>query len=225
MSQAQWTAVDDYFNALLVDHDTALDAAISASDQAGLPQIQVAPNQGQLLAILAQSISAKSILEIGTLGGYSTIWLARAVPADGSVITLELIPKHAEVARTNVDRAGIGGKVDIRLGAALDLLPALANDPRAPFDLIFIDADKENMPAYFEWSLKLARQGSLIILDNVVRGGEVANPHTSDERVQGVRRSMDILASHRASGKITATAIQTVGSKGYDGLSIVRVNA
>lgn len=225
MSQTQWSAVDDYFNGLLIGSDAALDAAISASDQAGLPQIQVAPNQGKLLSILSQTIGAKSILEIGTLGGYSTIWLARSLPVDGTLITLELMPKHAEVARANVDRAGVGEKVEIRVGAALDLLPALVGDPRTPFDLIFIDADKDNMAAYFEWSFKLARRGTLIILDNVVRGGEVANPQSTDPRVQGVRQSMEVLSRYIAEDKITATALQTVGSKGYDGLSIVLVTA
>ncbi|WP_437536943.1 O-methyltransferase [Sorangium sp. So ce726] len=220
MAQEQWSAVDRYLTDLLVPSDAALDAALAASAAAGLPPINVSPNQGKLLHLLAQIRGARTILEIGTLGGYSTIWLARALPARGRLITLESEPKHAEVARANLDRAGLADIVELRLGRALDTLPKLAAEGRGPFDFIFIDADKPSNPDYFAWALKLSRRGSVIVIDNVVRKGAVIDPESADPSVQGVRRLNKLLAAER---RVSATAIQTVGSKGYDGLAIVLV--
>ncbi|WP_437900214.1 O-methyltransferase [Sorangium sp. So ce124] len=220
MSQEQWSAVDRYLTDTLVPSDAALDAALAASAAAGLPPINVAPNQGKLLHLLARIQGARTILEIGTLGGYSTIWLARALPAVGRLITLESEPKHAEVARANLDRAGLADIVELRLGRALDTLPKLAAEGRGPFDLIFIDADKPSNPDYFAWALKLSRRGSVIVIDNVVRKGAIIDPESADPSVQGVRRLNKLLAAER---RVSATAIQTVGSKGYDGLAIVLV--
>ncbi|HEX9370588.1 MAG TPA: O-methyltransferase [Roseiflexaceae bacterium] len=220
MSQDQWIAVDRYIADLFVPPDPALDAAIRATADAGMPPINVAPNQGQLLHILALSVGARSILEIGTLGGYSTIWLARALPAGGRLITLEAEPRHADVARANIARAGLAAVVEVRLGLALETLPQLAAEGRGPFDLVFIDADKPSTAAYFAWALRLTRRGSLIITDNVVRNGAVANAASADASVQGVRRFNAALA---AEPRVTATVIQTVGSKGYDGLAIAIV--
>lgn len=222
MTQDQWTAVDRYITELFVPADPALDAALQATADAGMPLISVAPNQGKLLHILALSHGARAILEIGTLGGYSTIWLARALPADGRLITLEANPKHAEVARGTIARAGLGQVVEVRLGQALDTLPQLAAEGRGPFDLVFIDADKTNTAAYFAWALKLTRRGSLIITDNVVRDGAVLDADSADASVQGVRRFNAALA---AEPRVSATVIQTVGSKGYDGLAIAIVTA
>jgi predicted O-methyltransferase YrrM len=222
MTQDQWTAVDRYITELFIPPDPALDAALRASSEAGLPQINVAPNQGKLLHILALSCGARSILEIGTLGGYSTIWLARALPPGGRLITLEADPKHAEVARANIARANLAEVVEVRLGKALDTLPQLAADGRGPFDLVFIDADKSNTAAYFDWALRLSRRGSLIIVDNVVRNGAVIDAASNDASVQGVRR---FNAALTAEPRVTATAIQTVGSKGYDGLAIAIVTS
>jgi predicted O-methyltransferase YrrM len=222
MSQENWTAVDSYFNHQLVASDPALSAALQASDVAGLPQISVSPSQGKLLQLLAQTQGARSILEIGTLGGYSTIWLARALPRDGRLISLEADPKHVEVARANIERAGLAGIVEIRFGRALDTLPQLAAENRGPFDVIFIDADKPGYPDYLPWALKLSRRGSLIVADNVVRKGAVADATSSDPGVQGVRRFIEMLA---AEPRVSATAIQTVGSKGYDGFAIAFVTA
>mgnify|MGYP001191775241 CR=1 FL=1 len=222
MSQEQWAAVDRYIADLFAPDDPALDAALEASAAAGLPPIQVAPNQGKLLQILARLQGARRILEIGTLGGYSTIWLARALPADGRLITLELDPKHAEVARGNIARAGLDRVVDLRLGRALDLLPGIAAEGMGPFDLIFIDADRPNNPDYFAWALRLARRGSLIVIDNVVRGGMVADAASGDPAIQGVRRMNAMIA---AEPRVSATAVQTVGGKGYDGFAIALVTA
>jgi len=216
MTQETWTAVDNYINGLFVPADDALDAALKASSEAGLPNIQVAPNQGKLISILAQSIGAKSILEIGTLGGYSTIWLARALPADGKLISLEIDPKHAEVARANVARAGLASKVDIRLGKGIDSLPKIAAEGHV-FDFVFIDADKPSNADYFEWALKLTHKGSLIITDNVVRGGGVADPNSSDDNVKGVHRFNKRIAPET---RVITTEVQTVGGKGYDGFAI-----
>jgi predicted O-methyltransferase YrrM len=221
MSQDQWSAVDRYITNSLVPADAALDAALQAANDAGLPQINVAPNQGKLLMILALSMGARSILEIGTLGGYSTLWLARALPEDGSLVTLELDPKHAQVATASIANAGFADKVSVRVGAALDTLALLAEENRGPFDLVFIDADKANIPGYFEWALKLTRPGSLIITDNVIRQGAVADPTSTDPNVNGVQRFFEMLTSDP---RVTATAIQTVGSKGYDGLALAYVN-
>lgn len=220
MTQEKWSAVDRYITDLLVPSDPALDAALRASAAAGLPPINVAPNQGKLLMLLAQAQGARNILEIGTLGGYSTIWLARALPADGRLITLEFDPKHAEVARANIERAGLADVVEVRLGRALDTLKQLAAENRGPFDLIFIDADKPGYPDYFPWALKLSRPGSMIIADNVVRNGAVIDADSSDPNVQGMRRFNELLA---AEPRVSATVIQTVGSKGYDGFAIALV--
>lgn len=221
MNQQIWTAVDEYFTEVLVPSDSALDQALRDSEAAGLPPHQVAPNQGKLLQLLAQIQGAKRILEIGTLGGYSTIWLARAVPADGCVVTLEANPQHAEVAAQNIARAGLEKIVDIRVGKASKTLSELVEANIAPFDLIFIDADKPSNPEYLYWSLRLSRPGTVIIGDNVVREGEVANPTSSDPKVQGVRQFCELIA---AEPRLSATAIQTVGSKGYDGFAIARVS-
>ncbi|MEH1781541.1 MAG: O-methyltransferase [Nostoc sp.] len=220
MNQEQWTAVDRYFTDLLVPSDPALDTALQTSAAAGLPPHNVSPNQGKLLLLLAQIQGVRSILEIGTLGGYSTIWLARALPSDGRLITLEADPKHAEVARANIAHAGLSKLVDLRLGQALSTLPQIAAENQGPFDLIFIDADKPSNPEYFAWALKLSRRGSLIIADNVVRNGAVIDAASSDPSVQRVRRFNELLASEP---RVNATAIQTVGSKGYDGFAIAIV--
>jgi predicted O-methyltransferase YrrM len=220
MNEQQWTVVDRYFTDLLVPSDPALDAALQASVAAGLPPINVAPNQGKLLHLLARMHGAKRILEIGTLGGYSTIWLARALPGGGRVVTLEIDPKHAEVARANFARAGLTSVIDLRLGRAIDLLPQIAAEGGGPFDLIFIDADKVSTADYFKWALKLSRSGSVIIVDNVVRKGAVADAASTDASVQGIRRFNEILA---AESRVSATAIQTVGSKGYDGFALAIV--
>jgi predicted O-methyltransferase YrrM len=222
MSQEQWTEVDRYLADLFVPPDSALDAALESSDAAGLPSINVSANQGKLLHLLARVRGARNILEIGTLGGYSTIWLGRALPADGHLITLEFDPKHAEVARANIARAGLSGVIEVRVGRALDTLPQLAAEGRGPFDLIFIDADKPGYPDYLPWALKLSRRGSLIIADNVVRKGAVADAASTDPNVQGVRRYNQMLA---AEPRVSATAIQTVGSKGYDGFAMALVTA
>ena len=220
MTGDQWTAVDRYVADLLVPHDAALAAALDSSAAAGLPAIAVAPPQGKLLHLLARLQGARTILEIGTLGGYSTIWLARALPAGGRLITLEAEPKHADVARANIARAGLDGVVELRLGRALDTLPALAAEGHGPFDFIFIDADKPSIPEYFTWALRLARRGSLIIVDNVVRDGKVVDPESDDPSVRGVRRLNEMLAAER---RVSATVIQTVGSKGYDGFALALV--
>jgi predicted O-methyltransferase YrrM len=217
-----WTAVDEYVANLLVPPDPALTAALQASEAAGLPTIAVSPTQGALLHILARSHGARTILEIGALGGYSTIWLARALPPGGRLITLEAEPLHAEVTRNNIARAGLAEVVDVRLGRALDTLPVVANAGLAAFDLIFIDADKPNIPAYFDWALQLSRPGTLIIVDNVVREGEIIDATSDDPSVQGVRRFMAQLA---VEPRVTSTVMQTVGAKGYDGFAIALVTA
>jgi predicted O-methyltransferase YrrM len=222
MSPEQWTAVDGYINDLLLPVDMALDRALRASEAAGLPSINVTPNVGKLLQLLARLHGARSILEMGTLGGYSTIWLARALPEDGRLITLEVNPTHAEVARDNIARAGLAGKVELRLGQALDTLPQLEREGRGPFDLTFIDADKPATADYFRWAMRLSRRGSLIVVDNVVRKGAVIDAASDDPNVQGVRRFYDALA---AEPRASATAIQTVGRKGYDGIAIALVTA
>jgi predicted O-methyltransferase YrrM len=222
MSQERWTAVDRYITDLLVPPDPVLDAALEAGAAAGLPAISVSPNQGKLLQLLARLQGARAILELGTLAGYSTIWLARALPPGGHLVTLEADPKHAEVARANLARAGLEEAVELRLGRALDTLPRLAAEGRGPFDLIFIDADKPSIPDYFAWALRLSRRGSLIVVDNVVRDGEVADAGSADPNVQGVRRFNEVLA---AEPRVSATTLQTVGSKGYDGLTFALVTA
>lgn len=221
VKQEQWTAVDRYITDELVPSDTALDAALASSAANGLPAINVAPNQGKLLQVLARSVGAKRILEVGTLGGYGTIWLARALQPDGKLITLECDPKHAEVARANIDRAGLTHVVEIWLGKAIDTLPRIVAEGRGPFDLIFIDADKPGNADYFEWAVRLSRIGGLIIVDNVVRNGGVIDP-AGDANAQGARRLFEAMARE---SKVSATAVQTVGTKGYDGFAIAVVIA
>lgn len=220
MNQEQWTAVDQYMTDLFVPSDPALDEALRDADAAGLPPHNVAPNQGKLLWLLATIHRARTVLEIGTLGGYSTIWLARALPPDGRVITLEASPHHAAVAKANIERAGCAERVEIRVGRALDTLPQLASENCGPFDLIFIDADKPSNPEYLAWALRLSRLGTLIIADNVVRNGAVADANSSDPNVQGIRSFNELLA---ADSRLSATAVQTVGSKGYDGFAMAVV--
>ena len=220
MSQKQWTAVDRYFAETLVPSDPVLDAALQANTKAGLPAIDVAPNQGKFLQLLVQLRGARRILEIGTLGGYSSIWMARALPADGRLTTLEFSPKHAEVARANIAHAGLGKIVEIRVGPALETLAKMEKEGTEPFDLIFIDADKPNNPNYLSWALKFSRPGTLLIGDNIVREGEVADPTSSDPNVQGQRRFLELMA---AEPRLSATALQTVGSKGYDGFAMALV--
>jgi len=215
-----WTKVDQYFGDAQARHDAALTAALASSVAAGLPEIQVSQNQGKFLHVLATALGATRILEIGTLGGYSTIWMARALPPGGVLVTLEYEPKHAEVARANIARAGLADVVEIRVGAALDTLPQL--DARRPFDLIFIDADKPNIPNYFTWALKLARVGTVIIVDNVVRKGTVIDAASDDANVQGVRRFIELVSRE---SRVTAATLQTVSSKGYDGFTTVVVTA
>ena len=222
MDDPRWAAVDGYFADHLAPQDDALSAALAANARAGLPPHDVSPLQGRLLQVLARAVSARLVLEIGTLGGYSTIWLARALPAGGQVVTLESDPAHAAVARSNLERAGVAGSVELRVGRAIETMPQLAADGRGPFDLIFIDADKPSNPEYFQWALKLSRPGSLIVVDNVVRDGAVLDAASKDASVQGVRRLNALMA---AEPRVSATAIQTVGSKGYDGFAVALVIA
>jgi predicted O-methyltransferase YrrM len=216
-SQQQWTAVDEYVTGLLVRPDPALQAALDATAQAGMPAIAVSAPQGKLLALLAQILGARQILEIGTLGAFSTIWLARALPADGRIISLEINPRHAEVANGNLQAAGVDKVAEIRVGPALETLPKLAEEGAGPFDLVFIDADKANIPAYFDWSLKLSRPGTVIVVDNVVRNGALLDASGTQPDVVGVRRLHELLATD---GRLSATTIQTVGAKGYDGFTL-----
>ena len=218
MAQEQWAAVDEYVTGLLVPEDAALEAAERKSEDAGLPPIQVSPPQGKLLYLLARSIGARRILEFGTLGAYSTIWLGRALSVDGRLITLEADPGYAEVARVNISRAGLEGVVDLRVGAALDLLPDLREE--GPFDFTFIDADKENSPAYFAWALDHSRSGALIVADNVVREGALADPASDDPKVLAQRQLHEAVAGE---DRVSATTIQTVGGKGYDGFMVALV--
>ena len=220
MTETQWTDVDRYISDLLIGPDAALDGAIEASLAAGLPAIAVAPNQGKLLHLLARMQHARSILEIGTLGGYSTIWLARALVPGGRLVTLERDPKHAAVATDNIARAGLSEVVDVRVGPAIETLPQLEREGHASFDVVFIDADKQSIPEYFQWALRLSRLGTLLVVDTVVRGGAVANAASDDASVQGVRRFNEMLAQE---SRVSATTIQTVGSKGYDGFAFVLV--
>ena len=219
-SEALWASVDRYLNATLISSDPALEAALAANAAANLPAIDVSPSQGKLLQLLAETQRAHRILEIGTLGGYSTINLARALPPNGKLITLELDPPHAEVALANIARAGLAHAVELRLGPALDSLTQLQAEHAEPFDLIFLDANKDGYPDYLTAALKLARPGTLILADNVIRDGEVIDPNSTDPNVQGVRRFLELLA---ANPRISSTAVQTVGSKGYDGFAIARV--
>jgi len=218
----QWSAVDRYLDEMLVKPDETLEQALRVSAEAGLPPINVSPAQGKLLHLLARAIGARKILEIGTLGGYSTIWLARALPAGGKLITLEAESKHAEVAQSNMARAGLTEIVEVRVGLAIDLLPRLESDRLGPFDLIFIDADKQSTVEYFKWAMKLSRVGSLIMVDNVVRGGKVIDAGSTDSAVRAIRRFNDMLSQE---SRVSATAIQTVGVKGYDGFVLAMVVA
>jgi predicted O-methyltransferase YrrM len=220
MTDKEWARVDRYLAANVLPGDPALDAALADNAAAGLPSIDVSPLQGQLLYLLARMIGARRILEVGTLGGYSTICLARAVGEGGRVVTLEAEPEHADVARRNIARAGLSGIVDLRLGFALDILPTLAGE--APFDLIFLDADKPSMPDYLTWSLRLSRVGTVIIGDNVVRDGKVADVRSADPSVQGVQRYLKMIGENP---RLNGTALQIVGSKGWDGLAIALVEA
>ena len=222
-SQAVWTSVDDYFSSQLIPLDDELEAALQANKRADLPAIDVSRLQGRFLEFLVRISGARRVLEIGTLGGYSTLWLARALPEGGRVVTLELEPRHAAVTRSNFQNAGLLDRIDLRVGPAIESLAVLAKPaagPVEPFDLVFIDADKESYPEYLQPALNLSRQGTVIVADNVVRDGEVANPNCDDPRVQGVRRFMEMMA---AEPRLSATVLQTVGIKGYDGFAIALV--
>ena len=220
MDQETWTAVDSYLCERLVESDSALDHALRESYATGLPNFVVAPNQGKLLQLLAHMQGARSILELGTLAGYSTIWLARALPEGGRLVSVEVNPEFAETARESIARAGLSHLVDIRLGKAIEVMPILLQEGLAPFDFIFIDADKPTYPEYLEWSLKLSRPGTVIVADNVVRHGKVADPANPDPRVLGVRRFIDLISENP---RLSATIVQTVGSKGYDGFALAIV--
>jgi len=221
MSAELWSRVDGYIVDKLVKEDAALEAVLAANGAAGLPAIDVSAAQGKFLNLMVRITGARRVLELGTLGGYSTIWMARALPADGQLVTLEYEPRHADVARANIDRAGVGAKVTIHVGAAAETLPAIAATRPEPFDLIFIDADKPNNPVYVDWAVKLSRQGTVIILDNVIRDGKVLDAANTDPRVIGTRAAYDAIGSHP---RLDATALQTVGSKGWDGFSIMVVD-
>ncbi len=218
--RAHWVEVDDFLFETVVGTDEDLAAALAANAAAGLPPIDVSPAQGKFLNLLARMVGATRVLEVGTLGGYSTIWLARAVGDSGRVVTLEYEPRHAAVARANLDRAGVGSRVDIRIGAALDTLPGVEADGMGPFDLVFIDADKVNNSNYVRWALRLSRPGTVIVVDNVIRGGAVSNPDLDDEAVRASREVLGLLA---AEPRLDATALQTVGSKGWDGFALALV--
>ncbi|HEX6394942.1 MAG TPA: O-methyltransferase [Acidimicrobiales bacterium] len=220
MSEELWAKVDDYLNRTVVQPDDALEAALRSTAAAGMPPIAVSAPQGKLLALMATMVGATRILEIGTLGAYSTIWMARALPPSGRLISLELDPRHAEVARKNIAAAGLDHVAEVRIGAALDTLPKLEEEGAAPFDLSFVDADKVNIPAYFDWCVRLSRPGAVIVVDNVIRNGAVANSGSEDPAVRGVR-SLNELLSRDA--RVSATTIQTVGSKGYDGFTVALV--
>jgi predicted O-methyltransferase YrrM len=218
MTQSVWTEVDDYISGLLIGADAALDNALTAGDKAGMPQISVTPSQGKMLHLIARIRGARKILEIGTLAGYSTIWLARALPPDGRLITLEYEPLHAEVATANIAAAGLADRVEVLVGPALDTLPTIADE--GPFDLFFIDADKVNNPRYVEWALDHSRPGTVIIVDNVVRSGQVVDADSTDPSVVGTRELGALLAEET---RVSATMVQTVGDKGYDGFALAVV--
>lgn len=220
MTIEQWTAVDDYLNGMLVPPDPVLEQTLRSGAAAGLPRIDVAPNQGKLLHLLARISGAQRVLEIGTLAGYSAIWLGRALPPDGHLLTLEINPEHARVANANLANAGLTGQVEVRVGPAMDTLAELAEAGADPFDLVFVDADKAALPDYFTACLRLSRPGTVLVFDNVVRKGAVADPDTTDPNVQGVRRLYKLIA---AEPRVVATAVQTVGGKGYDGLAVALV--
>lgn len=220
MNQECWDQIDDYFTGKLIPSDPSLDAVLLESAKADLPAINVTPLQGRFLNMLVAISGSKHILEIGTLGGYSTIWMARALPENGSVVTLELNPHCAEIARANFRNTGVSERIDLREGPALDALPLLLAEDRAPFDFVFLDANKEQHPDYFEWALKLGKRGTLIIADNVVRGGGILDANPEDPNLRGIRKLVDMIQSDP---RVEATALQTVGSKGYDGFAIARI--
>jgi len=215
-----WAAVDGHFADTLLPHDPALEETLKSEDEEGLPAINVSAPQGMLLHLLTKTVRARAVLELGTLAGYSTIWMARALEPGGRVVTLELDPHHAEVAGRNLEAAGVAGVVDLRVGSALDLLEKIADEGLSPFDLVFIDANKESYPEYVRWALRLTRPGSLIVVDNVVRGGRVIDAAEESPLIRGIREALDILGT---SPGVIATAIQTVGTKGYDGFAVALV--
>ena len=222
MTKKLWESVDKYLDKMLIPQDSTLEQALAAAAAAKLPAIQVSSVQGKFLHMLALIMGARNILEIGTLGGYSTIWMARALPEGGRVITLEADPKHADVARKNFALAAVENKVELRLGKALDTLPQVAAEGLGPFDMFFIDANKSNMPEYFEWSLKLARKGSVIIADNVVREGAILDAKSKDADIQGIRRFLEMVGKEK---RVSGTALQTVSTKNYDGFAVVLVTS
>jgi caffeoyl-CoA O-methyltransferase len=221
MTRGLFGSVDNYINSLLAPHDHALAAAERAIVESGIPQISVSANQGKFLQVLAKLSGAKKILEVGTLGGYSTIWMARALPPDGKIITLEIDPKHADVARKNFEVAGLNKMIDIRIGKAIDTMPKLKADNEGPFDMIFIDADKPPYAEYLQWAIKLSRKGTLIVVDNVIREAKVLDPNATDEMVMGAQRFNKALSETEG---VTATIIQTVGAKEHDGMALIVVN-
>jgi predicted O-methyltransferase YrrM len=218
--QPLWTAVDRYLGEVLAPTDKHLEAALEANRKAGLPAIDVSPLQGKFLQVLVKMTRAKRVLEIGLLGGYSTIWMARALPRGGRIVSLEFSPKHADVARANLKRSGLLGRVDVRVGPALDSLPVLASERGGKFDLIFIDADKENNPQYLDWAIKLSRPGSVIVVDNVARHGQIIEAKTGGPDIQATRRCLKMMATHP---RLSAFALQTVGLKGLDGFAMALV--
>ncbi|HTH52824.1 MAG TPA: O-methyltransferase [Edaphobacter sp.] len=220
MTEKLWADVDTYLADKLIPQDERMEQTLAANAEAGLPSIDVSPMQGKMLHLLARVQQARRILEVGTLGGYSTTWLSRALPEDGKLITLELDPKHAKVAGSNLERTGLSSRVEIRVGQALDSLAALHAEDPEPFDFIFLDADKPNNPNYLEWAIKLSRPGTLIVCDNVIREGAIIDPEEKDPRITGTRAFFDRLGSHP---RLDATAIQTVGAKGYDGFALAVV--
>lgn len=222
MTHTQWTTVDQYLNDTIVKPDDVLDAALRASNEAGLPPINVTPAQGKLLQLIALAAGARSILEVGTLGGYSTIWLARALPPGGRLVSLERNPRHAEVAVANLERAGLSAVTDVRVGPALETLPRIAEDGEGPFDLVFVDADKPSNADYVRWTLRLTQEGSVIIIDNVIRDGAVVDAGSADPAVAGTREAIELMA---AEPRLSATGVQTVGAKGYDGFTMAVVTA
>ncbi|GAA5091392.1 O-methyltransferase [Microbacterium yannicii] len=213
-----WSRVDAYLTDLLVGHDPDLEKAVETQNGAGLPAIEVAPVNGKLLHLMARISGARRVLEVGTLAAYSTIWLARGIPGDGRVVTIEAEPRNAELARANLDRAGVGEKVEIRLGRGADVLPTLEGEE--PFDLVFIDADKESNTIYLDWAARLGRPGTVVMVDNTVRGGEVANPATENPQIIGVQRGLEMLGRDP---RFDATALQTLDAKGYDGIAIALI--
>lgn len=221
MSSKTWTAVDEYIVSSLFEADPVLDAVLAANRDQDLPAIDVSPAQGKLLSLLVRIRGAMTVLEVGTLGGYSTIWMARRLPADGKAVTLELDPHHARVARSNFERAGVSDKIDLRVGPALRSLAALVDENTGPFDLIFIDADKPNNPNYLDWAMKLSRSGTVIVCDNVIRDGAVVKKNSGDANVEGAREAFSFIGNDK---RLEGTAIQTVGAKGYDGFAIAVVD-